>query len=49
MSLILPKHLYSVIPLGKNLIECRKNENNVYGMSFWNIIKETREGITKGE
>jgi len=37
------------ILLGKNLIECRKNEDDVYGMSFWNIIRETREEMTKGK
>jgi len=35
--------------LGKNLIECRKNEDDVYGTSFWNIIRETRREMTKGK
>jgi len=35
--------------LGKNLIECRKSEDDIYGTSFWNIIRETRRGMTKGK
>jgi len=35
--------------LGKNLIECRKNEDDIYGILFWNIIGETRRGMTKGK
>jgi len=35
--------------LGKNLIECRKNEDDIYGTSFWNIIGETRRGMMKGK
>ena len=35
--------------VAREKLECRKNEDDIYGMSFRNIIRETRGGMTKGK
>jgi len=39
----------SLHTLLEKLIKYRKNENDIYGTLFWNIIEETRKEITKGK